>query len=1149
MTRLSLSARLLSATALVVAPTQAIPQDVGEKPVQENAAIVALPPSAAEGFSIRVNGETVTEDRRVTNVARKVDVAVAQADVAISFDGLGGKPRLDLEFSGEPREYAPGDRVVIQSAVNYPAYVARAEMRIVDIGAPGGPRTITVLPVEPNGQVAVTLPEGRDLAVVHRVYDQRGRFDETRALSLFESDERPRVDDVEEGTDFTARRRIPVYGGAVTVRGSGVTPGARVTTLGESVRPDPSGGFVLQRIMRPGTYDVDVAVKGAGQNVDQTRRVEIPQSEWLRTGTIDLTFGMRDSDRDGEDTYSRGRIAGYIEGRTAGGIEVTASVDTGEEDLEDIFRNLDEKDPRQLMLRVDPDDLYPTYGDDSEVEDRTPTSGKFYLRVERDANFGVWGDFKSNLDGNQLIRNERSLYGLQLHLETPDAVRNGDPRASLDLYAAQPDRLPQRDSFRGTGGSVYFLDKQDISSSSETLSIQLRDPVTGRVIQTQRLVAGVDYDINYIQGVVTLARPLTGTVSTNGLLSNTDTDAAVELVVQYEYTPTATDLDSFAYGGRAEVWATEQLRFGVSGIKEQTGVTEQTLTGADVRFEYSESTYAQIDYARSEGQGFAATLSFDGGLITDDLAREEGTGSAIKAQGQLLFADVGIEAEGSLSAYFEEREEGFTSLDTMVRASTGDETLWGFELAYEPSERIEVTAYYDSYDNAAGQHDRSGGATLAYALNDRQTVALGVDHLDRNKGTRQGERTDLALKFTHEFSDDASVWVAGQATVNETDLGRNDRLAVGAAYAWNNGWSLEGELSGGSKGAGGRILASHSNGQGNDTYFGYELDADREYSNIPLKGRDLGRFVSGGSRQVNDDLAVYGESTYDAFGRHRALTNAYGLSYVANDALRFTAAVEYGRVDDNEDNTDFDRHALTFGVFYETEELSASGRIEYRKEEGLRSGDELESDTILVTADARYKISESARVVVSLDYADTRSQSPILDETYADLSLGYAFRPIADDKLNVLARYRYLHDLYGQRVEDDDERGPRQKSHVVSVDALYDLNPQFTIGGKLGYRASESGATEADFTENDAWLAVGSLAYHATHKWDALIEVRQLNTVQAGTSDRGVLAAAYRHMGHNAKIGLGYNFGDFSDDLTDLTEDDRGAFINLIAKF
>jgi hypothetical protein len=42
--------------------------------------------------------------------------------------------------------------------------------------------------------------------------------------------------------------------------------------------------------------------------------------------------------------------------------------------------------------------------------------------------------------------------------------------------------------------------------------------------------------------------------------------------------------------------------------------------------------------------------------------------------------------------------------------------------------------------------------------------------------------------------------------------------------------------------------------------------------------------------------------------------------------------------------------------------------------------------------------------------------------------------------------------------------------------------------------------------------------------------------------------ALYRHLGRHFKAGLGYNFTDFSDDLTDLSYTSGGWFINVIGK-
>lgn len=47
----------------------------------------------------------------------------------------------------------------------------------------------------------------------------------------------------------------------------------------------------------------------------------------------------------------------------------------------------------------------------------------------------------------------------------------------------------------------------------------------------------------------------------------------------------------------------------------------------------------------------------------------------------------------------------------------------------------------------------------------------------------------------------------------------------------------------------------------------------------------------------------------------------------------------------------------------------------------------------------------------------------------------------------------------------------------------------------------------------------------------------------------GPVLRVYRSFGEHAKLGLAYNFGDFSDDLRDTSLDDDGFFLSLQAKF
>ena len=58
------------------------------------------------------------------------------------------------------------------------------------------------------------------------------------------------------------------------------------------------------------------------------------------------------------------------------------------------------------------------------------------------------------------------------------------------------------------------------------------------------------------------------------------------------------------------------------------------------------------------------------------------------------------------------------------------------------------------------------------------------------------------------------------------------------------------------------------------------------------------------------------------------------------------------------------------------------------------------------------------------------------------------------------------------------------------------------------------------------------------------IDVREAEDTRAGA-----LVAVYRHIGDHVKAGVGYNFTDFSDDLTNLDYDSQGMFFNVIGKW
>ncbi len=1137
---------------------------VVEMPVGENAERIATPPGTGFedlGFSISIDGETVAGARAPASPERQTDLGAAAAEVDIRFDGLGPRTLLNVATADLRASYRAGETVRFRTSANYPAFIDRAEVVILDRAARGRP-VIARLPARPNGVVEWRMPaEGSgDYLYALRVYDAKGRRDETVALELARAaganathETTGPVTAAGEGEDRTRLRTIPVRGGMVTVSGRGA--GTAVRVMGEDIPVDPSGAFVVSRVLPAGDHAVTVET-GSGPIV---RHVTIPTSDWFRVGIVDLTYGheIRNeesaSDPDHDDTSLDGRLAGYVKGQTDRGYTITGSVDTGEGPLEDVFRRLDDKDPRKVIQRLDPDDLYPTYGDDSTAYDDAPTSGRAYLRIARGPSSFTWGDFKTEIDNTGFLSQSRALYGAELRHVTPGVTGNGDPRGRFTLYAAQPDTLPQRDILRGTGGSVYFLSRQDINGGSETLTVETVDPVTGRVVSRQTLAEGVDYEIDYIQGVVILVRPLGSSAGNGGLIGQGAGAYDVNLVAQYEYTPTAGSLDGSSVGGRAEVWATDRLRFGVTAMREATGAADQHMAGLDLRYEIGAQSYAEAEIARTRGPGFGRSLSTDGGLtITPDGVAGAPRALGYRFDSRLEFADLGLARPGFVGVYGERKEAGFATLNEDI---TEDQTLLGVRTEVGLSDRLTFAMDAETFHKQGGDKRDQAELRLAFRLDEVWTVEAGVafvDQFELGDPADSGRRTDVGARLTWEGSDDLRLYGFGQVTASASGgIGDNDRLGFGFETRLSEKLTASGELSGGARGRGADLRLAYAATPDNEVYLGYTLDPTRTDREYDLVGEDGGKIVFGGKYRYSEAVSTWGEQGWDLFGERRSLTRTYGVNYTPDARWTWSGSIESGVVRDSI-NGDFDRDAISFGVAYASEEAQ-SGRIrlEYRTEDG--AGVPQDRETWALTGGYQYKLSDDWRFLANVDALYSRSdQSSFLDGEYLEASLGYAYRPVANDRLNLLMRYSYLRDLPGvdQVSADGTTAGPLQVSHILSVDGNYDLTPKWTVGGKYGYRSSKVAARGTSvFTDSTAHLAILRADWHVVHKWDLMAEGRVLYTEESDTTEAGALLALYRHLGNNAKIGLGYEFGNVSDDLADIDYTGEDVFLNLVMKF
>jgi hypothetical protein len=1151
--------------------------------------LLALSPVARaedDGFSISVDGELVAGSRKLDNAQATSDAAVEQADIQVKFDGLGVKPILNVALETGRDTYEPGETLSFQIGLNYGAWVERADIGIYDYT--NKERLIAEVRVDGEGHATWQVPadtKGK-LTYVLRVYDREGRYDETvpvvlraRGAVLASGEGERGIDDgqpvsntgnstkdLSERGDRTAVRNIPVHGGAVTVYGSGIDPNSSMFAFNEPVTVDADGSFTIQRILPPGDHTVQVALRSDEKNsLDFSRNINIPENDWFYVGLADLTLGKRFSNNDvkaarpGEykGIYNKGRLAFYLKGKMQGRTILTASLDTTEDNVKNLLKDLDEKDPRQFLKRIDPDDYYPVYGDDSATIEDAPTSGRFYVRVDRDDSHVMWGNFKAHVNGNKFLRNERALYGGQAVYRSAKPAPDGGRSTEISGHAAEPGTVSQQDNLRGTGGSAYFTKFQDVNNGSETIVVEVRDPVTDFVLSKTVLKPGIDYDFDYSQGVVLLSRPLPSNVA----------GKPQYLVVNYEYTPSTIDVKGFVYGGRAQQWIGDKVRVGVTGMRDNSGKADLDLVGADVRYQAGPRSYVDVHAAQSKGKGFGNSTSQDGGLTFSNAgATGAGIGKS-NAYGFEAKADLDELTDGSLKGdlgvEYAHKGAGFNTLDNET-LKTRDDYRSTFNLELTDRTRFRSAASLskiasqkiESAASVSVEHDFSDDFTFeAFGKHSRKPVVATT--------TEAGERTDLGVKLTRKLGDDNKIYGFGQGTVQRNgSRKRDDRIGAGVSTNISEHVVFDGEASIGSYGPGAEARLTYAPIADRSYYTGYALDPYRDLdpsSTSTTRGTDLGQAIVGMKHRQNEQVSFFAEDSYDLFGPRRSLTQAFGVEYLPIPEWSMSGSMELGHIYDDTinagtglPNSDFDRKSASLTSTYKADNgdyIRGKGEVRFeRSDDGTR-----DMDSYLYQVQSSVKAYEDWRMLFNADAVFSDATATARDGEYVETSFGFAYRPTENDRLNALFKYTFLYDLPGadQVTVNGTLSGPQQKSHIISADAIYDLTPIISIGAKYGYRNGESRDRSGvgGWTKNNAHLGIVRADLNIDQKWDALLEARMLWSTTADSANFGALAAIYRHVGDNFKVGIGYNFGDFSDDLRDLEMDDHGVFINVVGKF
>ena len=305
----------------------------------------------------------------------------------------------------------------------------------------------------------------------------------------------------------------------------------------------------------------------------------------------------------------------------------------------------------------------------------------------------------------------------------------------------------------------------------------------------------------------------------------------------------------------------------------------------------------------------------------------------------------------------------------------------------------------------------------------------------------------------------------------------------------------------------------------------------------------------GSRHRFSSALSIHGENKIGHGGQAPSVMLSFGLDWDPTEQWSVSVSFENGHVD-NEDTGRFRRTAATFGVGYTSDTVRFATNVEGRFEQGVGR----DQTVWLFRNSASVNLNPDWRALGRLNFAIADNNTP--NERAADFvegTIGFAYHPVLNDRLNLLTRYTYLKDMgpIGQVTEGGETASPKQKSQIFSIDANYDLTKTLTIGGKYAFRKGSVslGRNSDTYISSDTQLGVLRADWRVVKEWDALIEGHYLSNDRASDHRWGGLAAIYRHINQNVKIGVGYSFSDFSSDLGDQSYTSKGYFINLLGKF
>lgn len=561
----------------------------------------------------------------------------------------------------------------------------------------------------------------------------------------------------------------------------------------------------------------------------------------------------------------------------------------------------------------------------------------------------------------------------------------------------------------------------------------------------------------------------------------------VYIIVSYE--SEMFDKKYNIFGGRMSYKPNENFEFGITSITEEKEIRNYNLIGTDIKFKLPLNTDLRIEFAET-----FSVFNIDGIYTPKD------------GKGYLFEIKSSPVEKLSISAYYKNTDNYFDNISA-TDVFRGSEK-YGGDLKYTLDKK---TSFYTQYFNEKDKLNDTFYEHISLGFERKfENLRFGIEGYYEDTNKKYIPPTDPKSRYPFDISEDLPEKSLGLRFIVEKKFTK-DLIFVGEYKS--NFLSTAGNL--------GHIGIEYNLEKNRKLYL-KELFAQ-------LEERTENRLVLGIESEIFKDTVAFNEYRISdgieggTFQQSIGLRNKFmiGPNITGNISIENLNTLKGPERKDQPDN-----FAIGVGFEYLTKEnIKMTSRLEYRNA----------TDNISKLAElgVAYKFNPSWTILFKERFYSDKVNN-IVNENFKT-SLGFAYRPIDNDKLNLLGKIE---------LKKLDNISFKENFYIFSFEGVYQLNEKTQIGGKYAGKFTKN----LDF-DNYTDLFATRITRDLGRFFDISAEYRVLRDNKIGSISQGGSLEIGYNIFKNLYLSVGYSFDKFDTDLKGDNYYSKGPFIRLRIKF